>query len=350
MIDTSVPGTTTAVGALASWLRDSLKKAVADSADDVDRARKLANDQWAGESGNAYVRCAADVIRLTDDYEERIKRAADKIDDYKARLGTCEARMSGFRQEARDGGLVVDGVTIHPPEDLTDEDQVNLYNKLVTDVGDEWTNFQEWIDANLKPVEATLDPSLTEKLLEELQGAAGNFAIAYGLETGKRKLQQKATDLKSQADELHRWRRSGNPARRAANAQARQSGLIDELGERSTWLGRASKVLGPLGTVYEGYVALESDTPAGGLLATGAGLAATAGVVAVVATAPVSVPAGLVVLGATAVGVGVSWAVTEGWDALPDSFTDPIDDAVEDAWNDTKDAVSDGWDAVTGWI
>ena len=38
----------------------------------------------------------------------------------------------------------------------------------------------------------------------------------------------------------------------------------------------------------------------------------------------------------------------KAWDALPDDFTDSVDDEVGDACDATEDAVGDGWDTVKG--
>jgi len=362
MIETKVPGSVDAVDGLARWMRNTLKAKVDDGGDAVVDAKRRGEDDWEGESGDAYTRLARDVAQLHDDHTKRIERAATKVEKYGDRLHTVETRMAGFRTEATDGGLRVVGTDIHPPATVNAADyedgaedpayekaagKVTLYNRIARDVNSEWTAFQDWIDTNLTPVPENLDAPLTETLWSGVKESLDNLGIAIGLESGKRGLERTVKQLEGDAKELHRWRRSGNPARRAANRAARESGKIDDLLKKAGMLGKAGKVLGPVGVVIDTYQGLESDKPGGALIGVAAGGVATA---VVIATAPVSVPAAVVVVGAAAVGVGVGWLAEQGWDALPDDWTDPVDDAVHDAWSNTKDAVGDGWDKVTGWF
>lgn len=120
--------------------------------------------------------------------------------------------------------------------------------------------------------------------------------------------------------------------------------------EQSKWIGRGGKLLGPLGIGIDSYSALESDHPGGGLIAVGVGAAATAGTIALIATAPVTVPTAAAVGAGVAVGIGATWLANQGWDALPDSVTDPVDDFVGGAWDGAQDLASDGWGEVKSWF
>lgn len=372
MIETRIEGSTASVEGAARWLRRSLEAGLEDASDRVVEARRAAGD-WEGEAGTAYAAYAADIVTVTDAHVDRVGQAAGLLDDYAVRLRTAQDRMRDLRDEATAGGLVVVGTVIQPPADAVPPpvvmgpispaqsdriaaDQaaydaqvakIRLYDRIATDVAAEWQLFTDWVDTHLTTTTEELeapDVSALESLVRE---NAGNLARAFGLEYGKRRLGDKAAALTDEADDLRAARRSGNPARRALGEAPDTPGRIDDLRGKADLLGKGSRLLGPVGTVIDTVDALESDSPAGGLLAAGAGLGTTA---LVIATAPVSVPGIVVVAGAVAVGAGATWLVTEGWDALPDDVTEPIDDFVEDRWDDTKDAVSDGWEAVTGWL
>ncbi len=180
-----------------------------------------------------------------------------------------------------------------------------------------------------------------------MQNNVGTLGVAIATESGSTYLERRQFRLKGEAEDLRKARRSGNPARRALGNAPETAGRIRDLLEESKWLGRGGRALGPVGIAYDAYRGLESDKPAGGVLAAEAGAGAAA---LLVATAPVSVPTVVVVGGAVVAGAGAAWAATEGWDALPDGFTDPVDDFVGGAWDGTKDLAGDGWTEVKSWF
>ncbi|WP_104108264.1 hypothetical protein [Nocardioides sp. 616] len=373
MIETKIQGSTKSVDSAATWLRDSLKKQVDDASEDVVKAKQKAERHWEGQSGTAYVGYVKDIINVTDAHVERIETAASKLDSYSARLKSAKERMKTLRDEARDGGLTVAGTVIETPPDAvaptppaadaSDEennafktdmgtfqakvDKIELYNRILADVEAEWTNFVEWIETNLKPVPKTLEAEDVDALTTFVKENVGNLGIAFGLTLGERKLGAKSDALRAAAKELREARRSGSPARRARGTSPDAPGRIKDLNKYADWAGKGGKILGPVGAAWEAYQALEGESPGGGLIAVAAGAGVTA---LVIATAPVSVPTAVVVAGAVVVGAGVSWAVTEGWDALPDDFTEPVDEWVGDRWDDTKDVAKDGWNTVKGWF
>jgi hypothetical protein len=372
VIETRIEGSTTSVDAAARWLRRSLKAGLEDASDRVVEARRAAAD-WEGDAGAAYTAYAGDIVTVTDGHVDRVAGAARLLDDYSARLRTAQDRMRDLRGEAVAGGLAVVGTVIQPPADAVpppvvmgpispaQSDQIaadqaaydaqvakiRLYDRIATDVAAEWQLFTAWVDTHLTPTPERLEAPDVSALESFVKENAGNLIRGFALEYGKRGLGEKAAALADEADDLRAARRSGNPARRALGEAPETPGRINDLRGKADLLGKGSRFLGPVGTVVDAVDALESDSPAGGLLAAGAGLGATA---LVIATAPVSVPGIVVVGGAVAIGAGATWLVNEGWDALPDDVTEPIDDFVEDRWDDTKDAVSDGWEAVTGWL
>lgn len=376
MIETKVEGSTQSVDRSATWLRDSLKARVDDASEVVVSAKQLAEREWEGLSGAAYARYATDIIKVTDGHVERIETAAGKIEAYSTRLKQAQDRMLGRRNEARGGGLSVAGTVIATPPDAvaptppsldaseadktrftgdmdafqTKVDKIELYNRILGDVELEWSNFTDWIDTNLKSVPKSLDAPEVDKLATFIRDNAGNLGIAIGLALGGRKLETKSKALSDAATELKRAKRSGNPARRARGNSPDAPGRIRDLNKYADWAGRGGKVLGPVGAAWDAYNALESESPGGGLLAVGTGALATAAVIGYVASAPVSVPVTVVVVGAVVVGAGVSWGTTKLWDALPDGLTEPVDEWVGDRWDDTKDIASDGWNEVKGWF
>ncbi len=369
MIQTEIQGSTTSIDAAATWLRDSLKVQVDQASEDVLSAKRTAELHWEGLSGAAYVEHTRAVIRVSDAHVDRISTAADELDAYSVRLKQAKDRMGTLRNEAQGGGLGVAGTVIYTPPNAvaptplapdaseadrsrftdamgtfqTHVDMIELYERILSDVELEWSNFMAWVDTNLKPVPTALEaPDV-----DELADAARSLATSFGMTLGERSLQNKTKALRAQAEELRTARRSGNPARRARGNAPDAPGRVRDLNRFADWAGRGGRILGPVGAAWDTYQALEGDSPGGGLLAVAAGAGATA---LVIATLPVSVPTIVVVAGAVAVGAGVTWMVAEGWDALPDDWTEPVDEWVGDRWDDTKSVLSDGWGAATGWI
>lgn len=372
-IETKIDGSPVAVDKAATWLRSSLRSGVSDSSEHVVAARRLADRDWEGHASHAYRDYAGDIVKVSDEHEERIGRAAGKLDAYSDKLTAVKQRMTDLRAEATAGGLTVNGTLIaEPPSavppvvptgELTQEQvdsynstlgtyekaaaKITLYNRLIDDVSTEASNFVDWVDTNLTPVAASLGAPLVDKMIGFLKDNVGNLAISTAMTGGERALKDKVKNLNSKATDLRRAKNSGNPARKALGNHPDTPGRIKDIKAKAGWFGKGGKLLGPLGGVIEVWNGLESESPGGGLIAAGLGIGAGA---LIIATAPVSVPAAVVVVGAVAVGAGVTWLATEGWDALPDSFTEPVDEWVGDRWDDTKDAVSDGWESVKGWF
>lgn len=372
-IDTTVEGEEGSITAAATWLRSSLRRELDGAADDVTEARRTATSGFHGEAGDAYASYGREVLGHLDDHAARVGRAAGVFDDYAARLGRFRSAMEGFRAQARGGGLVVSGAVIQapapavPPDvpvgpvapELADQHarqvsafetalaRVELYNRLVVEVQAEDERFVDWVETHVVAEVASFTADAVDSLMEFLRDNVGNIAITGSMLSGERALQRRAGELADQARDLRRARRSGNPARRALGNAPDTPGRINDLLEQSRWAGRGSRLLGPAGTAVDVWFALEGESPAGGLVAAGLGIGATA---LVIATAPVSVPTAVVVGGAIVVGAGVTWLATEGWDALPDDLTEPVDEWVGDRWDDTKDLASDGWNEVKSWF
>lgn len=382
MIDTEVLGSVSAVKRGATWLRDTLKPGVDGAAEQTAQGRRTAESEWHGLAGNAYASFDKQVVDLADGHAERIGRAADAFDDYAVHLQGVKDTMSGYRDEARGGGLSVTGFVIQAPPDVAalpalpadatpgeasaweadkaayDEGmaKIELYNRLAGDVDREFTRHSDWIDTHLGPAarDAEEDGG-TNALIRQLEKSWGQLLTGAGLEFWQGALASKATravalatEYQRKAADLRSARRSGNPARRAeGNAPGARDRVrdytrnADELAENAKWLKLGGRALGPLGLVVDGYFGYQEiqdgGSPTGVVLSSVGGTVAAAGVVAVAATVGAPVLATAAVAGIAAVGVG--WAVSEGWDALPDDFTNAVDDTVSDAW-----------DEVTSWF
>jgi hypothetical protein len=409
VIETDIPGRVADVQGCATWLRD-LRDRTVEAADLQASARRVAGREWDGLAADSYGDFTKRTMVLTDTHAERIGRAADAVDDYAAHLQRVQERMRQIRAEARAGGLVVSGTVIVAPDpavrpgplpvDVTprqvdaydaavaayadQEAKVLLYNRLAGEVESECSRHEEWIDAHLGP--AAADAEKGEEpgaLVQFLQDSSGPFLIGSGLMFTERSLEDRAKNLEKlaarnqkKAADLKRWRRSGNPARRAEarapEAKERIKGwnrAAEEALEHGKWMRLGGKALGPLGIAVDGYYGYQDiqdgKSPTGVVLSTVGGSLAAAGVVAgagaLAAAGVVTVPVWGTALAAGAAAVGVGWAVSAGWDHLPDGFTDTVDNAVTGAWDATSDAVSggwdattdvvsDGWDEVTGWF
>lgn len=105
MIDTEVRGSVAQVEAGATWLREGLRAAVDDAAAQTAQARRTAQSEWHGLSGNAYATFAEKMVDLGDDHVKRVGRAAAALDAYASHLQGVQDRMGALRSEARGGGL-----------------------------------------------------------------------------------------------------------------------------------------------------------------------------------------------------------------------------------------------------
>lgn len=371
--DTHVEGSPASVRAAGTWLRASLKAALTAAGEDVVAARSSAMSGFHGLAGQAYADYDKTILTHVDAHAEKTDSAADVFDAYATRLQQYKERMDSFRGAASTGGLTVTGTVVHEPpaakavapmygpvspamQAAYDQQmaahtdaaaKVALYDQLVGDATNATNSFVEWVDSNLTANVDGFESPEVDKLWEVVKNNAGNLGIALSLESGSKYAENRAKRLAREAEDLRKARRSGNPARKALGNAPETPGRIRDLLEESKWLGKGGKVLGPIGFGYDAYQGLESDHPGGGLLAAGAGAGATA---LIIATAPVSVPTIVVVGGAVVVGAGVAYGVNQGWDALPDGFTDSVDDAVGGAWDGTKDVAGDGWGEVKSWF
>jgi hypothetical protein len=369
--DTAVDGSPHNVRAMASWLRGSLKTAVEQAADDTVTARQEAMSGFRGQAGDAYHGYTTTMITYLDEHAATVVRAAQSFDDYAARLQQCEDRMAAFRGAAAHVGLTVTGTVIHepPPAEavaalpagatraqrdahdvaMGDHDaavlKIQLYDQLLADAEWEVTSLGEWIDAHLTADVAGFASPDVSRLLANLRENAGSLGLAAALEASRKRSER----LQDRLRDRYQDRRSGDPRRSSGAREPEARAKIRQLVKEAGLLRRGIAVLGPGALLYDTYQGLEEDKPGGGLLAVAAGAAGTA---VVIALAPVEAPAVGVVIVAVGVGYAVSEATQAGWEQLPDGVTDPVDEAVGDAWDDVEHGAVEGaraWLDVTGF-
>lgn len=385
MIDTHVDGDVSAIRSNASWLRDTLKRHLGDAADDAVAARRQSTRDWEGKDQSAYHDFTGKLSGAMDDHKARAGRAAQAYDDYAGRLHRIQHRMGQLRGDATGGGLVVSGEKIEKPadavavpelpagstpgEEKAHDDKmkahdaqvakITLYERISDDVTNAWNSFQDYCDSDLAAAQADAEEGQDIDALRGFVEDNGlNFVAGTSITFFDGDLEKRAKDYLARADELRKARRSGNPARRARGTAPEAAERVRGWRNTARGLAKWGKVLGVVGVAVDiGFgiwdvahggspgratVTTAASIAGGALVVAGVGALAAAGIV----TAPVWGTA----LAAGAVAVGAGWLAGKAWDALPDDFTDGVDDAMSDAWEGTKDVVSDGWDKVTGWL
>jgi hypothetical protein len=385
MIDTSVEGEVDSVTGAATWLRGTLKAGLMGAADDCARGRRIAGREWEGDDQNAYSEYARSVMTMTDDHAARVGRAAAAFESYGARLSAMKTAMAGIRSRAVGGGLNVSGdhiieppvvaatvVEVGSPEEAAHKKavaEVELYNTLSGDTTTAWINFDQWIQANLVPdVADAEDDSPVDKVMSEVNGQFPNFAAGVGAGLSGKGLQKRSEKYRDEAREFRRRSRvSGDPRVRGQVDTPRGSSTLDDLLAKVKWLGKAGRLLGgPVGVGVDIFFGIKDARESGdwkrAAITTGTSLAVAGGVALYVATAPVSVPVTLVVIGGGLLAAGASagvGVVYDNWDDITDWTGDRWDDAKDlpgDAWDGAKDfaggakdKAGDAWDKVTPW-
>ncbi len=374
MIETRVRGNVAEVRAGARWLRDTLGRGLGEASDLTTAAHRQAAREWSGLSAEAYAHLTTRTVGLLDDQVRRIDRAAAAWEAYAAELEQVLGRMASLRSEAVAGGLAVTGTVIHPPVPGPNigpsfgPDPEVLYDRLARAVAETAAGLAEWIATHLgAAAHDAQENGGTRAVVEFLQASALPFQRGVGLFLARECLTGASDwlgDLAEQhhgsAEDLRSAHRSGNPARRVLGQAPETPGRIHALTEAAETAATSAKVLryaprllGPVGLVTDGYFAyqdLQAGTSPGEVVVSNvASYAAEAGVAAAVAGSTLSTPVVVTAVAAGAVGVGVSWGVAKGWEALPDEATDTVDDALVDAYDASTNLAQDGWKKVSGW-
>lgn len=400
MIETKVEGSPAAVRTAATWVGETLRGQVVDAGQDATDARRRAASSWEGEASSAYRSFAGKVVEASDEQADDLSKVAEKLRTYAVKLDHIQGRMAGRRGEASGGGLTVAGTVIQQPPDPVRpadlpagssqaeadawdrdnaaferaNDKVELYNRLSTEVEDDLTNLEEWIEANLTAIATVEDPPLSSYLMKQLQKAPA-LAMMFGtdlrgrqLRADSEELRRRSEDLRRQADEARAARRSGNPARAAAGNAVdvrdtrRTARGLDAISEGAERLGRRVPVIGTvLSLGLAGNDIANGESPGQTIASEAAGMAGGAlGAAAVVGGAALlgaTAPVWGVAVGAAALGVGAGMLAEYAWDHwVPEDVTEAIDEGLEefgegvaDVASDVGEAASDAWDAVTPW-
>lgn len=411
-VDTEITGQPASVSAAATWLRDRLATELKQASDRLNEARRDAQSSWDSEAGGQFAASMTQGRNAVDDLERAARKLGEDLDDFAGRLRACQDDMQDVRSEAAAAGLSVSGFVIadpgpgpaRPPDGFVGtEAEVAAHHQRVAaydahqqlilayqraageaaridrqyatacrDLQEQYTPGQHasWIvtvgDVLGSTAEAALGVSLVAKR-SKLYGRAGEL-----LDDAKRAID----DLQSHPERYlkRRWLffRTLDEARLDADRLAIQGKLdeADELLRRSSqldearlprYLGRAGKVLGPLGIglgVYNDYQEGESNVQ----IAVSQGGSALAGIGAGAATgAAVGATVGSVFPGVgTVVGAGVGTIVGAGVAIFTDGAIDSLFengpdvgeafDAGVDALEDTGSAIVDGVSSVGGAI
>ncbi|GAB3271957.1 WXG100 family type VII secretion target [Kineosporia babensis] len=114
-IDTAVQGDPESIRETSTWLADSLSPAVDTAVTDVFKARDDAESDWQGDAATLFRsrmdtggRDAFKLAQTIDKFAEALKVLADD-------LATAQRRMTRIRDDAREGGLDIDGKIILEP-------------------------------------------------------------------------------------------------------------------------------------------------------------------------------------------------------------------------------------------
>lgn len=293
-----------------AWVRGTALGALDACVDEVVDARARAADQFTGASGLAYSAHTGQMLLHVQALRARFVRAADLFGSYADRLVAHEALLAGVRARALAAGLEVVGDLVLPPPDPTDLVAGRTWSDLAGLVAGEQQDLVVWVSTHL-------------------EGAVESFSD----------------------ESLVNWVRGFVESYHSTLVSAAGEGILTRAGQLVTryadGLTRLGHVPGPVGLAYDAVTALESDEPAAGLFAAGAGFAtATVAVATLPVTAPTAIVAGVTVL-ATVGGVLVA---EKAWDRLPDEATEILDEAAEDAWDATQDWAGDRWKEVEGWL
>lgn len=293
----------------ATWVRAHAVPAIGVAIADVGAARDRAALGLVGASGGAYSLHVDSLLAHLGRLRDRLLGAAVLFESYADRLAAHEATLAGVRTRAIAAGLEVLGDTVLPPTGLLES---VAWSDLASAVLGEHRALASWVATELDAVvPAYSDPDLTRWVADFLDANRVGLA-ASGLELVA--------------------------TRGGAGLAAR------ELLEGAARMDQLARIPGPATVVHDSVVALESDTPAEGLCLVAGGTALAALAPVLVAGAPALVVAGTAVV----LGYAGTKVAQQAWDRLPEPVQDALDEAVEDTWDGTKDlaedVAEDAWD------
>ncbi|MDN4162294.1 hypothetical protein [Nocardioides abyssi] len=411
-VDTEIQGSPASIETAETWLRDQLAPALSDASDRLNEARRDAESSWDSEAGDQFAAAVRTGRDTTDDLETATKKMADDLGDFAEKLRTCQSDMATIRADARAAGLSVSGFVIadpgpgpaRPPDGFTGtEAEVAAHNRDVAayDAHQDLIRAYNHAASEAARIDrkyATACRALQDEYtvgqhaswivtMGDVLGDLAAGVIGVSIARNQSALHGRARDLLGEAERAIRdlqanpdryvkrkwfFFRTLDEARLEADRLAIQ-GKLDEAedllrraddldgGRLPRYLGRAGKILGPLGLglgIYNDYQEGESATQIavsqGGSLLAGVGAGAAVGA-AVGSVVPVAGTAVGAAVGAV-VGAGVSIFADGAIDSLFENGPD-VGAAFEEglgALADTGDAIADGvggaLDTVGGWL
>lgn len=419
-VETEITGSPSSVRGAATWLRSSLEPELTDAGDAANSARREAEMGWDSVAGEELAGVVRRIRDSSDDLAGAARKMAEDLDDFAGKLQRSQEQMGDVRTEARGAGLTVVGFVVqHPgdgparppsyfegtPEEVEEHDRrVAAYNahqdllRAYHDAESEAARIDRYYAAACRGLQDDYLPGTHAAWIRTLADIVGDSAagvIGATIAVERSRLLQSAEDLVDEATRAiedlqanpdrymkRKWFffQTLDEARLEADRLAIQ-GKLDEAEDllrqaqevadsrALRYLGRAGKILGPLGIglgVYNDWQ--EGETTEQIVVSQGvsAGVGAAAGFGASVGTAAlIGATAGSVVPGVgTAVGAVVGTVVGAGIAIFADGAIDSLFengpdvgeawDAGVDALQDTGEAIADGvssvGDTIGGWF
>lgn len=408
-VDTEIEGSPTSVQRAATWLRTSLAAELTDAADAANGARRDAEMRWESTAGSEFVDVARGIRDSSDDLSTAATTMAGDLDDFAEKLQRAQEQMGDVRTLARDEGLSVTGFVVqHPgagparppttfegtPEEVADyEARVGDYNdhqellRAYDAAATEAARIDRYYATACRELQDQYLPGTHAAWIVTLSDIVGDSAagvIGATISLTQSRLLTSATELVEEAGRAvadlqanperymkRKWFffQTIDEARLEADRLAIQGKLDEaedllrqsqEVADSRTlrYLGRAGKILGPLGLGLGAYNDWQEGERTEQIIVSqgvSAGLGAAAGFGASVGTAAlIGATAGSVVPGVgTAVGAVVGTVIGAGVAIFADGAIDSLFENgpdVGEAWNEGVDALQDTGEAIVDGV
>lgn len=405
-VTTEITGEPAAIEAAADWLRQSLAPELANAADAANGARRDADASWRSTAGEEFASTMGRARDEVDNLAGAARRMADDLDAFAAKLRSAQEQMADVRSTASAAGLVVSGWIVEPPGtgpafpsptvDATPEamaaydDQLRAYEahqqlvRAYAAAEAEAARIDRYYATACRELQDDYTPSTHASWIVTLSSTLGDTAAAavgVHVALNRSRLTGAAQALADEAARAvadmqanperylkRKWFffKTLDEARLEADKLAIEGKLdesqrllqeADELTESRSlrYLGRAGKVLGPVGIglgAYNDWHAGETVPQIAVSQGVSAGLGAAAGFGASVGTAAlIGAAAGSVVPGVgTAVGAVVGTVVGAGVAIFADGAIDSVFENGPDvgkAWDEGLDALADTGEAIS---
>lgn len=408
-IHTEIIGSPGGIEGAATWLRDSLEPKLTAAADAGNGSRRQAETGWSSVAGEEFADTARRIRDTSDDLAGAAKKMAGDLDDFAGKLRRSQNQMGDVRSTARGKGLTVAGFVVQDPgpgparppstfegtpEQVADHDRrVTTYNAhqdlldAYHDAETEAARIDRFYATACRELQDDYLPGTHAAWIVTLGDIVGDSAagiIGATISLERSRLLQSASELVDEAsravDDLQahperylkrKWFffQTLDEARLEADRLAIHGKLVeaedllrhaDELADSRAlrYLGRAGKILGPLGFglgVYndwqEGETTEQIVVSQGVSTAVGAaaGFGASVGTAALIGAAAGSVVPGV----GTAVGAVVGTVVGAGIAIFADGAIDSLFENGPDvgkAWDEGVDALADTGEAIADGV